>query len=233
MRKVLLTTLTLGALAFTISTPAAAQLTFRGGLNLSDFVGDDAGETDSKTGLNLGGAYSPIAFGPASVVLEVYYREKGAEQLMAIRQGQPVTGEVEVGLDYVEVPVLLRVDLPVGPNWLRPYLDGGPAFGWNLDCGISIDTETGTSENECDDLFGSQEQLEETIEDYEQGLVLGGGFDFHLPRRIGAINIDARYTRGLSRLAEGEDGLDVKNESFTVMLGYALGLGPLAGGPGR
>ena len=66
--------------------------------------------------------------------------------------------------------------------------------------------------------------------------MLAGGFDFAVGS-VGAINIDARLTRGLSRLAQGSDGPDIRNQAFSVMLGYSFGLpGSLGagamGGPG-
>lgn len=43
----------------------------------------------------------------------------------------------------------------------------------------------------------------------------------------GALNLDVRYTRGLTRITEepdGGDAPDVTNQAFTVMLGYSFGL---------
>lgn len=227
MRMLSRTVFAVVVVSFFSSSALPAQptsLTFRGGLNLSDFVGDDFGDTRSETGLNLGAAFSPVSFGPASAVVEVYYREKGAEGASSFQPGDPVPTAVEIGLDYVEIPLLLRVDLPSGLRWLRPYVQGGPAFGWRIDCGVSVDTQTGQADESCDDLFG-EGQLEETLEDYEQGIVLGGGLDFVVLGGLGAINVDARYTRGLSRLSTFDSGPDVKNESFTAMLGYSFNLG--------
>lgn len=216
--------------ALLCSAPAAdaQSLTFRGGLNLSKFVGGDAGENDTKTGLNLGAAFAPIRISYFSLVLEGYYRQKGAEGLQERLVAGTPTEPISVSIDYIEVPVLLRFDVPVGPSWFRPYLQGGPAFGWQIDCAVEIEAETGETEQACDDLFGSTGQLEETLKDFEQGLVFGGGVDLQV-WRIGALNLDARLTRGLSRLSEGEDGPDVKNQSFTLMLGYSFGLGGMMG----
>jgi hypothetical protein len=88
---------------------------------------------------------------------------------------------------------------------------------------VKVNTGSGSNESNCDDLSG--ENVEETIKDYEQGLILGGGLDFAV-FSAGAINIDARYTHGLSRLAE--DG-DIHNRALSVMLGYSFGLPVPAG----
>ncbi len=207
--------------------PLAAQrgLTLRGGINLSRFVGGNA-DTDSKRGLNLGGALRVAGVGPVAIWMEGYYRQKGARGL-AYTDPQNPPANLEVGIDYVEVPVLLRLDLPALGSRVRPYLQGGPAFGWKIDCSVSISAQSGGQPTpDCDALLGGN--AEETLRDYEQGLVIGGGLDLDVLGGFGSLNLDARLTRGLSRLSDGSDG--VKNQSFTLMLGYALGTGGLMPG---
>ena len=130
----------------------------------------------------------------------------------------------EVGIDYVEIPVLLRWNFPLVRSRFRPYLQGGPAFGWRLDCGVMVSAASAggaESESNCDDL--NSENIEETLNSYETGLVLGGGVAAAVLSGRGAISLDLRLTRGLSRLSEGMDGPDVRNQAFTAMLGYTFG----------
>lgn len=68
------------SLALLLPDPGFAQIGIRGGINLTDFVGDDAGETDSKAGLNLGASFRILNFGPVAIVPEVYYAQKGAKR---------------------------------------------------------------------------------------------------------------------------------------------------------
>lgn len=134
-------------------------------------------------------------------------------------------GDLEIGLDYVEIPLLARVDLGGPASTVVPYLVGGPAFGWQLNCGVSVSGSTGTSRPDCDDLtesFGS------TVRDYEMGFVVGGGLAVGV-LGIGAVTLDARFTRGLSKIGGGEDALNIRNQSFSLMLGYSFGL-PSSGG---
>jgi hypothetical protein len=202
--------------------PASGQPGFalRGGVNLSRFVGGDA-DAQSKSGLNLGGAMHVFGVGPVELWVEGYYRQKGGERLDLESAATAGTTPFTVGLEYVEIPVLLRLNLPTLGEKVRPYLQGGPAFGWRMDCSVSV---SGTSPNgltpDCDSLLGGG--LEETLKDYEQGIVLGGGVDFDILGRLGSVNLDARLTRGLSRLATAGAGDGLKNQSFSLMLGYAL-----------
>jgi hypothetical protein len=194
-------------------------------MNLSRFVGGDSGDTDPHRGLNLGGAYRLFDVGRLGVWIEGYYRQKGADGLAALAGGAAPT--LDVGLDYVEVPVLVRLDLTAPGSRVRPYLHGGPAFGWRIDCSVSLASGAGAGPTpDCDDLLGGD--LESTLRDYEQGLVVGGGVDLGILGGAGSLNLDARLTRGLSRLADDESR-DVKNQSFTLMLGWVLTPGGLLG----
>lgn len=212
------------ALLLSVLFPVVGQgqspLGFRGGFNLSEFVGGDS-ETDSRRGLDLGVAFSPVQVGPLSLMIEGYYRQKGAETLQSALNSTEPPESVEFGLDYVEIPVLARLDFPL-TNWLGLYLQGGPAFGWQLDCGVefAVSGEPGSPTANCNDLLG--DGLEDTLRDYELGAVGGGGLELIVLRGLGAITFDARLNRGLTRLTREETASDLKNQSVSLMLGYTL-----------
>jgi len=219
-------------LALSFAPPSSAQVGIKGGVNLTRFVGSDADNYESTPGLDLGASLSLASLGPIQVLGEVYYRQKGAEldpADPAALQELAEAGGYEIGLDYVEIPLLARLDLGGPGSRIRPYLVGGPAFGWRLNCGVSISGgRAGSAAPECDDLtedFGS------TIRSYEAGAVVGGGLEFSLAG-LGGVSLDARYTRGLSKIGEGEDALNIRNQSFSVMLGYFFGMGMAGMSPG-
>lgn len=217
-------------------TRAQMPITLKGGLNLTNFVGGDAGDTDREEGLNLGASIGLVRVSRVQVLAEVYYRQKGASGSLTdlgpivppAGGSTPTSQNLEVGLDYVEIPVVARIDLgkPTG-SWF-PYLFGGPAFGWRVDCSVAL--ESGTSETKCDDLT---ENLEQTIRDYDLGMVIGAGLDYALPRGIGALNLDARYTGGLSKIGDGDEALDIRNQAFSVMLGWSFAPPGMNWGAGR
>ena len=218
-----------------MASPANAQFGIRGGINLTDFFSDSSTPTDGARGLNLGVALTVIKLGPINIVAEGYYAEKGTDQnaigltpenLLGLENPEQLEalleqgGTLEYGLDYFELPILARINLPV-KGALRPYLNAGPTFAWQIDCGFKVNAVSQSSNFDCADL--ERDNLRETLEDYEMGLVIGGGLDFPVLSR-GGINLDVRYNRGLSRLATLDDGGDVKNSAFTAMLGYFIGL---------
>lgn len=131
------------------------------------------------------------------------------------------------GIDYVEIPLLARINLRNAGGRFTPYLEAGPAFGWQIDCGVEAGAQ-GSGEVACDDLL---ENPEDTFRDCELRAVLGGGVDISLGPGMG-INLDVRYTGGPSDLTPDAE---IKNRSFTVMLRYTFGLpgGGMGGGIGE
>ena len=234
MKRPFLSLLFFAAALAVLPQPGAAQFGIRGGISLNDFFGQSVNETEQSQNLSYGISMGLIRIGAFQITAEGYYRQKGAglgaldalsagggpvpldsAQIAGLVGGNIGNQTLEFGLDYVEIPILLRWNVATLGGRVRPYLNAGPAFGWRLDCGISVSVD-GTSgaspESACQDL--SQGSLEETLRNYETGLVLGGA---------GAFTLDARLTRGLSRLGTSEDGLEVKNQAFSVVLGYTFG----------
>lgn len=202
-----------------LPAPATAQFSLRGGVNLVDFLGDDVVESDSRPRLAGGVGFDVVSLGPVTLAPELWYAQKGAENIQSTLAEQQVA---EISLSYIEVPVLLRLDVPLG-GVLRPYVAAGPVFGWQLDCAARIDA--GGAEQDCDPLFGTQDQLEDTLREYEQGLMAGAGLALQIMRGLGAVTLDARYAWGLSRLSDAENGPEVRNEALSLMLGYRFGFG--------
>ena len=196
--------------------PAAGQFGLRGGVNLTKFVGHDASNIESTRGLNFGGTVNLIHIGWVSIVPEVYYSQKGGKQF------DPADATTfDFGLDYIEVPVLLKVSFPI-KGWLRGYVDGGPTYAWNVDCSISAisaTTDGSISSTECGQTFRTYNTA---MQKADRGVAGGGGLDFAVPG-LGGLNLDARVVRGLTRLREGTTGTDLKNQAFTLMLGWYVG----------
>lgn len=201
----------------TLAAPAEAQFGIRGGINLSKFIGDDAGEADTKQGLNFGGSFRLFGVGPLSIVPEVFYSQKGAKIEEGSGQGFQ---QLDFSLNYLEVPILARLNLPeVG--MLQPYVAAGPAFAWQLDC--ELDVETGDVESdarECGEQFGG---VDTAFQNADRGLVVTGGVDLRL-FSTGGLNLEARLVQGLDRLNEGDDEPDVRNQAISLMLGYSFGI---------
>lgn len=205
---------------FLAPSPAEGQFTVKGGINLVDVFGDDVEASDTRPRLAGGVGFDMFDLGPFTLAPEIYYAQKGADNF----QSRLAAGEAaEISLAYVEIPVLVRLAIPLGGTRLQTYLAGGPVFGWQLDCQVRADAAG--AEEDCGQLLGGQDQLEETLKEFEQGMMIGAGFAFEVIRGMGAVTLDARYARGLTRLSEAEDGPRIQNRALSVLLGYRFGLG--------
>jgi hypothetical protein len=206
-------------IALFASTPAHAQFTLKGGINLVDLFGGDVAASDTRPRLAGGVAFDIIGIGPLKLAPEIYYAQKGAENF----QSRLAAGEAaHISLAYVEVPVLLRLTLPFGGPRVEPYVAGGPVFGWQLDCNVTVSADDVVED--CGQLLGGPEGVEDTLRSFEQGIMVGAGLIFEVIPGIGAITVDARYARGLTRLSEDADGPEIQNRAVSVLLGYRFGL---------
>ena len=206
--------LTIPIVVLAWAAPASAQFGIRGGVNLSKFVGEDAG-SESVAGLNLGASIPLINIGRISIGPEIYYAKKGGEF-------DPATAEsLEFELSYIEVPLLLRLMIPLsGP--LSMYVGGGPMYGWNLNCQFSSATDPSATARECGQQFSS---FDTAMENADKGIVFNAGLNLPVLGGFGGLNLDARLVRGMDRLVDSDSGSnpDIKNQAITLMLGYYLG----------
>lgn len=202
-----------------------SSIGIKGGLNLASLVGGDAGDSESSVGLNAGGSFQLLSFGPVSIGPEVYYAQKNSENSELTPPGSTTPVASEFDLAYVEVPLLVSVRLPrFGGDRFQPHLGAGPVFGWNLDCTVDLADQEASAEQTCASLLGGD--VQSTLEDYEQGVTFGGGLDFIVVPGRGALSLDLRTTLGLSDVIERKSGddLEIRNRTFTAMLGYSFGL---------
>ena len=195
MRKAVITVALLVAV-LGMASPAAAQAAFgvRVGANFANlsFDPDDEQDTSTRTGLNVGGFASipfnaRFAFQP-----EVLYSQQGSK---ASEDGFEAT----LKLDYVNVPLLAKINLSSGQNPVSLLV--GPQIGFRT--GAQVESE------------GVEVDIEEQTESTDWGLVIG------MSATVGKfVVLDGRYTWGLSNInADPEDNQKVKNRVFTVSVG--------------
>ncbi len=206
-RRMGLTVVALAAAGALAAGPIHAQgmtteLGVKGGVNFADFGGDDATGVESRTRF-VGGAYA--GFGLSDLITiqpEVLFSMKGAESNDPSDPG-------EVKLDYIEIPVLFRVNVPVPNSPVRPHVFVGPAVSFETGCTLVV----GGLEEDCES--GSTKTT-------DFGAVFGGGVDFLVGgARVG---LDVRYNLGLRSLDNSTSPDDVKNRVLSIMGSIGLGL---------
>jgi len=186
--------LTVGAFAALLILPSAAAADVRFGIkagaNVANVNGDalEALQDWQSTVGFCGGIFLEFNLGKVLTIQpEVLYTMKGSETAEG--------GKLD--LDYIEVPVLLKVRLPIAS--IHPFLIAGPAFGWNLKAvvdGIEVE-DWPTSDYSA--VFGAGLQLGRTL------------------------HLDVRYTMGLAKLEIPDlETIDLKNGVISATLGLAF-----------
>jgi hypothetical protein len=185
------------ALLFTVAgaAPVAAQMTYgaRMGVNFADvsFDADEDVPTSARKGL-LAGVFVTIPLGWLTVQPEALYTVKGTSL-------DPAGFTTDYIVDYVEVPVLVRLRLP-----RNAYVVAGPAMAFRLRARNRIAFSGSTEEFD----------LGEKVESFDLGIVGGVGLD------IRRWVVDARYTHGLSDIdTDSSDDVRLRNRVFSVSAG--------------
>lgn len=189
--------------------PAAAdvRLGIKGGANMARLNGEDLALLEdtwkSKLGFCVGG-FLAISLGDVLTIQpEVLYTMKGAE----FTEVEIITYTGKLFLDYIEIPVLLKLRLPVGG--IAPFVFAGPSVGFILSEKLKLFE---------DGEYIGEEPIEDEIKNVDYGAVFGGGLE--LGR---SFHIDVRYSLGLQKLgAEGLDALDIKNGVLSATVGIAF-----------
>ena len=198
--------LLIAAAVFGLAASTSAQTTFglKGGLNVANFGGDDAANSEARLGV-VAGAFARVPFTPLlALQVEGLYSQKGEEYLNT-------AGFTEsTRLDYLEVPATLRLSVPASPA---------------LDLGVSAGGYLGVPLNGQVEVDGIVEDDLDLNTDY--GFVVGADLG------SGPFTIDARYSQGLTEAIDFDpalgSNLDKKNQVVSLTFGYRFG----GGGYGR
>ncbi|MEO5996830.1 MAG: porin family protein [Chitinophagaceae bacterium] len=177
----------------------------KGGLNLSNLYVDNADDENLKAGINLG-LYAKIPlFRGLSIQPELIYSGKGSK--LTYNNFLLGKGEYRFNLNYVEVPVLLVVNVAKNLN-----IQGGGYVSYLASANIKDLKNDGTIENIKDLNAGNFNR-------FDYGLVGGVGID------VMNFTIGARYNYGLNKVGDtGLSGQLTKNAKNSV-IGLYIGFG--------
>lgn len=171
------------------------------GVSIANVSGDDAGDTDSRTGF----------FGGAQVVWQapgsLFGFETGAMYVQKGAKFSDTDGEGTIELDYITVPLLLRVAPPMGASSFTPVFGLGGEAGFEVGCSASGEAEGVEIDVDCEE-FGLE------TKSFDFGLAASVGVDFPVGRMT--LAPFAKYTLGLTSIDDSESEGDVKNSGFLV-----------------
>jgi len=168
------------------------------GLNLSDITMKAEGvkvDLSGRTGVALGGFVDIGFHDVVSFQPEFLYSMKGG------KQEETGVGKLDIRLHYLEIPLLLKIGVPIEDSSVKPYLLAGPALAFKLSESIKL---------------GGVDAPEDMAKSFDAGAVFGGGVEF------GRVTVGVRYDLGFMDIAEKEleeEGVEIKNRAISVLLG--------------
>lgn len=161
------------------------------GVNLAKLSGDDITDASNRTGF-VGGLYLTLHLaGGFGIEPEALYTMQGSKFK---------DSDLQVKLNYISVPVLLRYDFKT-PG-VHPYLIAGPTFSFKASCKESDNSDS----VDCNDADFKPKS-------FDIGATGGAGIAF------GKLSVSARYTAGFSKISED---IDAKNRTISVLAGLAF-----------
>ncbi|MGO4822281.1 MULTISPECIES: porin family protein [unclassified Flavobacterium] len=179
---------------------------FKGGVNFSNLYTDNVDDNNVLTGFNAGlFAKLPVS-NTVAIQPEIYYTTKGAE---VTYNNAFANGTAKFNVNYVEVPVLLVVNLTDKFN-----IHAGPYAAYMV---------SGKTEND-NNLFTSNDELDTNdFNKFDAGIAAGLGVDLEV------LSFGVRYNYGLTKVGKERDYSgtsytypDAKNSVLNVYVGFAL-----------
>ncbi len=178
----------------------------KGGLNMTGLRGGH-GQYDSKRGV-VAGAYGVFEFAPEfGIEIDALFSMKGAKFPVLGRDagGNLVqVGESFLVLDYIEVPILARLNAPAYGR-LSPHVYFGPTIAIKVGARA---IEQGLSARDLDN-----------VRSLDSGLAAGASVDLALGAH--KLVLDGRFGLGLTNAFDSSQP-DLKNDSFSLMAGVSF-----------
>ena len=177
-----------GTLAAQAGVTPHARIGIMAGVNSSTVSGSDATDASRRTGF-MAGVLLVAPLSPAFAIQpEVYFTQKGAKS-----SDTDFTADVKFG--YLEVPVLLRYEVPV-TGGVKPFLYAGPQVSFKTSCTVDVAAQGAKISEDCD----AESDNGETFKSVDYGVIVGGGLGFDVGGRM--FTIGARYDHSLSKLSD-------------------------------
>jgi len=193
-----------------INAQSGLELGIKAGLNIANLNGGPH-ELATRAGLFAGLA---IGYSAESLPVEfesgLFYSQKGAEGRYkeSIIKGSYEGNAGTFKLDYLEIPLLAKYRFDTEAA-VSPYILAGPYLD------ISLNSEVKASKN-----IAYIEDISAEIKRIGFGLLIGAGGDFKISGR--KLNVQARYSLGLSPVYENRSDEGEKHGVFTVAAGFTF-----------
>ena len=208
--KLLALVFALGATSFTLKAQTnssnGVHLGIKGGVNFSNMYTEDVDDNNVLTSFNAGLYVNLPISNFISIQPELLFSRKGSELTY---NNAFADGTAKFKLNYIEVPVLLKLNLTKNFN-----IHAGPYFAYLIDAQVTNETASGNFNFE--DNFNNED-----FNKIDTGIAVGIGVDFNM------IGIGARYNYGLTTVGKEKTFAgtnytfpDGKNSNLSVYATY-------------
>lgn len=192
------------ALLGMVSLVGAQNTSFsiKGGLNMSNFYGDELSDKNMKTGFHIG-VGADFEFAPNMAIQSgLLFTSKGAKYTTDL-----VSTELNANANFLQLPLHFAYKIDVMPG-TRVVLHAGPYVAY----GIGGKTSAGNVEV---DTFKDDAFLDvlNGLKPFDAGIGLGVGAEF------GSILLDLGWDMGLTNLSR-VNGYDVKTQNAYLSVGF-------------
>lgn len=178
------------------------------GVNFATWSGDDVGDGLSRrTGFQAGLMVTTGLSRMASVELGAIYSQEGTSV-----ETNPAGTSGSIKVDYIRIPLVLKLGTYLTGSRVRPYVLAGPSLGIKVNCRIEATNGSQSAGIDCDDQAVG---LNLTTTDI--GLLLGAGVD------VGRFTGGVRFQPGLRSIDDtNNDAAEVHNNLLAITAGYAF-----------
>lgn len=209
MKKICLVVLLLTTGIVKAQDETTGKIGIKAGANFSNYYVHDVSDQDLKIAYHVGLFFKAPINSRVSLQPEVLFSQKGSTLYY---DNAFASGVMDLTVNYIDVPLLLRVDLLPGF-----YISAGPYVSFLLNATVKDVDSDGTTKFE-DELDKSD------FNEFDWGVAGGIGFE------IGSFNLGARYNYGLVTVGKEQTNIlgqtsrypDGKNSVTQVFIGFAF-----------
>lgn len=207
-KKLIFASLALSFMTFTSvqAQENVAKFGVKGGVNFSNFYTDNVDDNNVLTGFNVGlFAKMPIAENIA-LQPEISYTGKGAE---LVYNNAFVSGTAQFKLDYIEVPLLLVVNITKNFN-----VHAGPYVAYMISGKTTNKSDSGS--------YNFEDNIDvDDFNRFDAGVAGGIGLD------LDPISFGVRYNYGLTQIGKDDSSSnftspDAKNSVLSVYAAFGF-----------
>ena len=203
MKKFRLTAV-VGMLFLMTAVSAQVNLGIKGGVNLSNYYGDELTEKNAKVGFHVGllGEYE-FNYNMA-IQSGLFFTTKGLKT-----ESADWNAKYSENLMYLQLPVHYAFKLDVTPG-TRLVFHAGPYVAYGVGGSRNASVGNISAEWDVDNIFGDKAVQ---YNPFDAGLGLGVGAEF------GPILLDLGWDLGLVNISNADNG-NVKNQNAYLSVGY-------------